>query len=226
MTEARRSDAGIFTLTLHGGDAIDSDELLVAVGRVPHTTDLGLETIDLEPGATIAVDDQMRVTGPAHREWLYAVGDVNGRALLTHAGKYQAMVAVATIMNRPAAATWDGPRSPRVVFTEPQVAAVGLTLEQALAAGIRARAIDGDPGATPGASFIGKGAASGARIVVDDEREVIVGATFTGPDVADMLHAATVAIVGEVPLGRLVHAIPSFPTRSEVWLRLLEPWRL
>jgi len=224
-TQAQRSDAGVFTLTLQGGETIDSDELLVAVGRTPHTGDLGLETVDLEPGATIAVDDQMRVTVPAHREWLYAVGDVNGRALLTHAGKYQAMVAVATIMNREAAATWDGPGSPRVVFTEPQIAAVGHTLERALAAGIRARAVDGDPGATAGASFIGKGAPSGARIVVDEEREMIIGATFTGPDVADMLHAATIAIVGEVPLRRLVHAIPSFPTRSEMWLKLLDPWR-
>jgi pyruvate/2-oxoglutarate dehydrogenase complex dihydrolipoamide dehydrogenase (E3) component len=167
----------------------------------------------------------MRVTVPAHRDWLYAVGDVNGRALLTHAGKYQAVIAVATIMNRDATAVWDGLRSPRVVFTEPQIAAVGYTLEQALKHGIRARAVQGDPGATPGASFVGRGAPSGARIVVDESREVMVGATFTGPDVADMLHAATVAIVGEVPLRRLAHAMPSFPTRSEMWLRLLEPWR-
>ncbi len=225
VTLAQRSDGGVFTLTLRSGETIDADELLVAVGRTPHTDDLGLETVDLEPGATISVDDQMRVPGPAHRDWLYAVGDVNGRALLTHAGKYQAVIAVATIMNRPAAADWDGPMSPRVVFTEPQIAAVGYTLQRALDDGIRARAVDGDPGATPGASFIGKGAPSGARIVVDESRDVMVGATFTGPDVADMLHAATVAIVGEVPLRRLVHAIPSFPTRSEMWLRLLEPWR-
>jgi pyruvate/2-oxoglutarate dehydrogenase complex dihydrolipoamide dehydrogenase (E3) component len=225
VTAARRSDAGVISLTLRGGGTIDSDELLVAVGRRPHTGDLGLETIDLEPGATISVDDRMRVTAPAHRDWLYAVGDVNGRALLTHAGKYQALIAVANIMNREAAAIWDGELSPRVVFTEPQIAAVGRTLEQALRDGITARAVDADPGATAGASFIGKGAPSRARIVVDQAREVIVGGTFTGPAVADMLHAATVAIVGEVPLHRLVHAIPSFPTRSEVWVKLLADWQ-
>jgi pyruvate/2-oxoglutarate dehydrogenase complex dihydrolipoamide dehydrogenase (E3) component len=219
------SDDGVISLTLDGGDVIDGDELLVAVGRRPHTGDLGLETVDLEPGATISVDDRMRVTTPAHRDWLYAVGDVNGRALLTHAGKYQAMIASANIMNREAAAVWDGELSPRVAFTEPQIAAVGRTLQQALRDGITARAVDADPGATAGASFVGKGAPSGARIVVDQAREVIVGATFTGPDVADMLHAATVAIVGEVPLRRLVHAIPSFPTRGEVWLKLLEDWQ-
>ena len=135
------------------------------------------------------------------------------------------MIATANIMNREAAAVWDGELSPRVVFTEPQIAAVGRTLQQALRDGITARAVDADPGATAAASFVGKGAPSGARIVVDQAREVIVGATFTGPDVADMLHAATVAIVGEVSLRRLVHVMPSFPTRSEVWLKLLEDWQ-
>jgi pyruvate/2-oxoglutarate dehydrogenase complex dihydrolipoamide dehydrogenase (E3) component len=213
-----------FELELDGGKPLISDELLVAVGRRPHTGDLGLETVDLEPGAWIAVDDTMRVTAPAQHDWLYAVGDVNGRALLTHAGKYQALVAAATISNREAHAVWDGIWSPRVVFTEPQVAAVGLTLEQALTAGLTARAVDADPGATAGASFIGKGAPSAARIVIDEAREVIVGATIVGPEVAESLHAATIAIVGEVPLRRLVHALPAFPTRSEVWLRLLKEW--
>jgi dihydrolipoamide dehydrogenase len=220
--EAARSDAGEFTLTLAKGAPILSDELLVAVGRTPHTADLGLETIDLEPGATIQVDNRLRVPG---RGWLYAIGDVNGRALLTHAGKYQAMLAVANIMNRPAIAEWDGELSPRVVFTDPQIAAVGRTLRQALDAGIPARAVDADLGRTPGASFIGKDAPSACRIVVDQQREVLIGATFTGPEVAESVHAATIAIVGEVPFRRLIHAMPPFPTRSEVWLRLLDPWK-
>jgi dihydrolipoamide dehydrogenase len=224
-TEARRADNGEFTLTVAGGGTVVSDELLVAVGRTPHTDDLGLDAVGLEPGATISVDDHMRVTAPTHRDWLYAIGDVNGRALLTQAAKYHATVAVANIMNRDATAEWDGPLSPRVVFTDPQIAAVGRTLREALDAGIRARAVDGELGRTPGASFIGKGAPSACRIVVDEQREVMIGATFTGPDVAESLHAATIAIVGEVPLKRLVHAMPAFPTRSEVWLRLLDPWR-
>ncbi len=217
--EARRSDT--FTLTLENGEELSSDELLVAVGRTPHTDDLGLESVDLEPGATIRVDDHMRVGG---RDWLYAIGDVNGRALLTQAGKYHAAVAVANIMNREATADWDRGLTPRVVFTEPQIAAVGLTLREALDDGIAARAVDAEMGRTPGASFIGKGAASPCRIVVDETREVMIGATFSGPEVAESLHAATIAIVGEVPLRRLAHAMPAFPTRSEVWLRLLDPW--
>jgi pyruvate/2-oxoglutarate dehydrogenase complex dihydrolipoamide dehydrogenase (E3) component len=221
-TEAARSARGEFALTLHEGDTLTSDELLVAVGRKPHTDDLGVETVGLAPGKTITVDDRMRV--PNHETWLYAIGDVNGRALLTQAGKYQAQIACATIMNREARARWDGELTPRVAFTEPQVASVGLTLAEALAQGLQARAVDADPGRTPGASFIGKGAPSGARIVVDEVRRVIVGATLVGPDVAESLQAATIAIVGEVPLERLAHAMPPFPTRSEVWLKLLAEW--
>lgn len=224
-TEAARADTGEFTLTLTSGEAIASDELLVAVGRTPHTGDLGLETVGLDAGATIPVDDRMRVTAPTRPDWLYAIGDVTGRALLTQAAKYHAMIAVANIMNREATADWDGPLTPRVVFTDPQIAAVGQTLREALDAGIPARAVDAELGRTPGASFVGKGAPSACRIVVDEQREVMIGATFTGPEVAESLQAATFAIVGEVPLRRLVHAMPPFPTRSEVWLRLLDPWK-
>jgi pyruvate/2-oxoglutarate dehydrogenase complex dihydrolipoamide dehydrogenase (E3) component len=220
--EAGLGNEGEFRLSLASGDELVADELLVAVGRRPRTEDLGLETVGLAPGESIAVDDHLRV--PHHGDWLYAIGDVNGRVLLTHAGKYQAAIATATIMNREAAAVWDGPLTPQVVFTEPHVTAVGYTLEQALEAGLPARAVDGDPGATPGASFVGKGGRSKARIVVDEQREVMIGATIVGPEVAEMLHAATVAIVGEVPLRRLVHAMPAFPTRGEMWLRLLADW--
>lgn len=218
--KAARHD-GTFSLALSDGDTIVSDELLVATGRRPHTDRLGLESVGLAPGEAVPVDDRMRVPG---RDWLYAIGDVNGRSLLTHVAKYQAQVACANIMNREARAAWDGPLAPRVAFTDPQVASVGLTLAEALERGLPARAVDADPGATPGASFIGRGAPAGVRIVVDERREVIVGATFCGPEVAESLHAATIAIVAEVPLRRLAQAIPPFPTRSEVWLRLLAGW--
>ena len=220
--QAGLGNEGEFRLALADGVELVSDELLVCVGRTPHTDDLGLETVDLAPGEAIPVDDRLRVRG---HQWLYAIGDVNGRALLTQAGKYQAAIAVANIMNRRATAVWDGPFTPQVIFTEPQVASVGHTLQSALDAGIAAKAVDGDPGATPGASFVGKGGRSAARIVVDTTREVIVGATFVAPEINESLHAATVAIVGEVPMRRLVHAIPAFPTRSEMWLRMYADYR-
>jgi dihydrolipoamide dehydrogenase len=221
-TAVSRDGAG-FTLTLEDGSELLGDELLVAVGRRPLTDDIGIDAFGLEPGKTIDVDDQMRVAG---YDWLFAIGDVNGRALLTHMGKYQARAAADVIFGRDAHVTEDGARSPRVVYTDPQVAAVGLTLSGALDAGIQARAVDVETSGSAGASFYGRGTPGTARIVVDTDRGVIVGATFTGFEVAEFIHAATIAIVGEVPLERLWHAIPAFPTRSELWLKLLEGYGL
>ena len=216
---------GSVTVTLESGDDLVADELLVAVGRRPATRDLGLETVGLESGTFVAVDESLRVQGT---DWLYAIGDVNGRALLTHMGKYHGRIAADTIAGRGATIDplADGLYVPRVVFTDPQVAAVGHTLESARAAGINARPADHPTGAVAGGSFYGRLAPGTSRLVIDDDRRVLVGATFTGPDVAEFVHAATIAIVGEVRLERLWHAVPSFPTRSEVWLRLLESYGL
>ena len=167
----------------------------------------------------------MRATG-VDGEWLYAVGDVNGRALLTHMGKYQARAASDVIMGKQAAVTADGPVSPRVIFTDPQVAAVGHTLDSAQSEGLNVRAVDATTSGNAGGSFYGKDAPGTTRLVIDEDRGLIVGATFTGAEVADFLHAATIAVVGEVPLEKLVHAVPSFPTRSEVWLQLFEKYGL
>ena len=214
---------GEVTMELDGGESVVGDELLVAVGRRPRTGDLGLDTVGLEPGRYVEVDDQLKVAG---HDWLYAIGDINGRALLTHSGKYQGRIAADVIRGREALATADTAGSPQVVFTDPQVAAVGRTLESAKSAGLNVRAVDWGTDAVAGASFYGRGADGTARLVVDEDRKVLVGATFTGPDVGELLHAATIAVVAEVPLDRLWHAIPSFPTRSEVWLRLLQEYGL
>jgi dihydrolipoamide dehydrogenase len=224
--EVRRPLAGgDVTLVLDTGEEIAGDELLAATGRRPRTDGLGLEAFGVEDGGPVAVDDTMRV--PA-TDWLYAVGDVNGRAQLTHMGKYQARVAADGILGRDAAvrAEADGAWVPQVIFTEPQVAAVGLTLEGAKDAGLPVRCVDVATQGNAGGSFVGKGATGTARIVVDERREVIVGATFTGVEVAEMLHAATIAVVGAVPLRDLWDAIPAFPTRSELWLKLLEGYGL
>ncbi len=220
---AARREGDTVTLDLENGDSVSGDELLVATGRRPRTGDIGLDTVGVEPGGYLEVDDRLRVGG---RDWLYAVGDVNGRALLTHAGKYQGRIAGDVIRGREAVATADVPGPPQVVFTDPQVASVGRTLESARDAGVDAREVDWPTGSVAGASFYGRGAEGTARLVVDGARGVLVGATFTGPDIGELLHAATVAVVGEVPLDRLWHAIPSFPTRSEVWLRLLQAYGL
>ena len=219
VSAVRRDDASV-TVQFSDGDAVVADEILVATGRRPRTDDLGLETVGLEPGASIEVNETIRV---ANLPWLFALGDVNGRALLTHAGKYQAHVAAEAIDGRRARATMDtGGVVPRVVFTEPQVAAVGLTLRAARERGLNALAYDVPSSITAGASFHGRDTPGTSRLVVDEDRGLVVGATFTGTDVAEWLHAATIAIAGEVPVERLWDAIPAFPTRSEIWLRLLE----
>lgn len=233
----RRTD-GTVALTLPGGRVLEVDEVVVATGRAPATSDLGLETVHgasgpLVPGAWLEVDDSMRVRGV---DWLYAVGDVNRRALLTHQGKYQARAAGDVIAARASGAsiddvpwgahvaTADHAAVPQVTFTSPEVASVGLTAAQATTNGLRTRVVDYELGWLAGATVHGEGYRGTARMVVDEDRGVIVGFTIVGDDVGELLHAATIAIVGEVPLTRLWHAVPSYPTLSEIWLRLLESY--
>lgn len=224
---ARDGTDGPVTLSLADGRDLTGDELLVAVGRRPRTEGLGLDTVGLPDGEAIAVDDHLRATG-VDGGWLYAVGDVNGRSPLTHMGKYQARIAGDHIVGGDATkasggAAWaDRHAMVRVVFTDPNVAAVGHTEETARNAGLEVRTVRYGTGQVAGAAVTGQGISGTSQLVIDDDRDVIVGATFTGPNVAEMLHAATVAVAGEVPLPTLWHAVPAFPTISEVWLRLLE----
>jgi pyruvate/2-oxoglutarate dehydrogenase complex dihydrolipoamide dehydrogenase (E3) component len=119
-------------------------------------------------------------------------------------------------------ATADHGAVPQVTFTDPEVASVGIMSQDAEKLGIAAQVVDYNIGWVAGASLHADHYEGQARLVVDRERQVIVGATFVGQDVAELLHSATIAIVGEVPISRLWHAVPSYPTISEVWLRLLE----
>ena len=214
---------GRVSVELEDGSSVSGDEVLVAVGRRILSADLGVDDFGVEPGRPVEVDDTLRVAG---HDWLYVIGDANGRALLTHMGKYQGRIAADRILGRDVPLRSDGALSPRVTFTDPQVAAVGHTLASAQEAGIAARAVDVPTGANAGGTFVGPGAPGTARIVVDEDRRIIVGATFTGPEVAEALHAATIAVIGEVSLDDLWHAVPCFPTRSELWLKLLEAYGL
>ena len=218
-----RGDDGGTTVELEGGASVAGEELLVAIGRRARTEGIGLDTVGITAERWLEVDDQLRVGGS---DWLYAIGDVNGRALLTHMGKYQARIAADHILGKQVAATADKHGSPRVTFTDPQVAAVGHTLATAQEAGIEARAVDAPTSGTAGASFHGRNMPGTSRMVVDEGGRVLVGATFVGPETADFLHAATIAVVGQVPLDRLWHAVPCFPTRSEIWLKLMESYGL
>ncbi|MFE0477439.1 dihydrolipoyl dehydrogenase family protein [Streptomyces sp. NPDC058947] len=232
--ESVTRENGTVVAVTDGGDRIEADEILFATGRAPRTDDIGLETIGLDPGSWLPVDDSLRVTG---HDWLYAVGDVNHRALLTHQGKYQARIAGAAIAARaagadvaaqpwgPHAATADHGAVPQVVFTDPEAAAVGLSLAEAEQAGHRVKAVDVDLSSVSGAGLYADGYKGRARMVVDVEDEILRGVTLVGPGVGELIHSATIAVAGQVPIGRLWHAVPSYPTISEVWLRLLEAYR-
>ena len=238
------------TLELGDGSTVTAAKVLVATGRTPRTTDIGLDTLAgadgaaangdgaggpraLTPGEWIATDDTMRVPG---FDWLYAVGDVTNRALLTHQGKYQARAAGDVIAARAKGAvvdeapwgthvaTADHEAVPQVTFSDPAVASVGLTAEAAKKAGYDIRVVDYEIGTVAGAYVHEDGYTGTARMVVDEKRSVILGMTFVGPDVSELVHAATIAVVGEVPLARLWHAVPAYPTINEVWLRLLETY--
>jgi pyruvate/2-oxoglutarate dehydrogenase complex dihydrolipoamide dehydrogenase (E3) component len=232
-TRVDRDEHGLVTTTFDDGTTLVTSEVLAATGRAAGTGNLGLESVGLTPGDWLDVDDTMLVTGT---DWLYAVGDVNHRALLTHQGKYQARAAgeaiAARVQGRPVhaepwgahVATADHAAVPQVTFTDPEVASVGLTEEQARQQGIDVRAVEYDLGAVAGSALQADEYTGRAKMVVDESRGVVVGVTFVGQDVAEMLQAATVAVVGEVPVDRLWHAVPAYPTMNEIWLRLLETY--
>src|SRR5262245_13293326 len=237
VTAVRRpGGAGPVTLTLEGGGEVEADEVLFATGRQPNTGDVGLDNVGLEPGAWLEVDDSCRVRARGDG-WLYALGDVNHHALLTHQGKYQARIAGAAIAARaagqpvdpapwgPHAVTSDYRAVPQVFFCDPPAAAVGLTADQAERAGHRIRVIDVDPGEKViGANLYADGYTGRARMVVDEDHGDLLGVTFVGPGVEELIHSATVAVAGQVPISRLWHAVPCFPSISEIWLRLLEAY--
>ena len=216
-----REEDGRVTVHVADGGSVSGDVLLVALGRTPQTQQLGLEDLGFEAGKYVEVDEHSQVPG---HDWLYAIGDLNGRALFTHMGKYQARVAADHVLGRDTALEHgaDGPLAPRVIFCDPQVAAVGHTSETAEEAGLDVEIVDVETSGNAGGSYYGRNAPGTSRLVIDKARGVVVGATITGAEVADFLHAATIAIVGEVPVARLRHAVPAFPTRSEIWLNLLE----
>jgi len=224
---------GSFVIELDSGAVVTAAELLVATGRVPRSMDLGFENIGLTPGDWLETDDTMKVKG---FDWLYATGDINHRVLLTHQGKYQARAAgdviVARALGKPVhdgkwgshVATADHEAVPQVTFSDPEVASVGLTAAAAEKAGYDIRVIDYDMSWLAGTAIQADDYQGRARMVVDEKRKVILGVTFVGQDVSEMLQAATFAVVGEIPLDRLWHGVPAYPTMNEIWLRLLETY--
>jgi len=229
---------GPYEVELSTGKTITGvTQILAATGREAATRDIGLETLGLKgDGSPLPVDESLLVSC-VKGEWLYALGDVNMRGPFTHSSKYHGRIAAAAILARvrgekddagfgspwsAVSATADLEALPQVVFTTPQVASVGLTRTAAKKAGRSVREVTA-PVATLGARLRADGYKDGwAQWIIDADTEKVLGATFAGDGVADLLHASTVAIVGGLTIGQLAHAVPPFPTMSEVYLNLLE----
>lgn len=237
------SDGSNLTLSSGGHPYnVAASKILVATGRRAVTRDIGLECIGydtalIQGGQPIVVDDSLLVSGidSNHTPWLYAAGDVNGRAMLSHTSKYHGRIGANVIIARARdefpsilspfngfSTLADHKAVPQVIFSDPNVASVGLTLKAAKRIGRPVRAITA-PVKTLGAILHADGYAEGwAQWVLEQDTGVLLGATFVGSEVSELLHASTVAIVGGMRVEQLVHAIPSFPTMSEVYLNLVD----
>lgn len=208
------------TVVLDDGSEISGDHVLIAVGRVPRTSEIGLDSVGIDPDA-LETDEWLRVVGA--EDWLCAIGDVNGRAPYTHAANYQATIATDHLLGRTGggAAVGDRESTPRVMFTIPNLAATGMTESQARDAGHDIRTVERDL-ATIAAPYVrGSDHPGWAKLVLDARSGTLLGATFVAAEAGEMIHAATIAIVGRIPVSRLRHAIAPFPTMSEVWTPLL-----
>ena len=248
-----KNDDGSVTVALADGNSVSAERLLVATGRHAALEGLGLEALGLgaadgkvpplRTDTTGLVEGIVAGGGDGGNDggngpWLYAVGDAAGKVMLTHQGKYSARATGDAIAARakgelhgtPApwsrfAQTANDHAIPNVVFTDPELASVGRSVGQAEKDGYNVSSVELAINVS-GSSLHSEHYEGWAQLVVDEDRKVLLGATFAGPDVAELLHAATIAVVGQVPLDRLWHAVPSYPTISEVWLRLLEEYGL
>lgn len=237
------SDGATLTVSSDkGSQSISTSKILVATGRRAVIANIGLESVDYDPafiesGRSIAVDDSLVVQGVDSNSlpWLYAAGDVNGRAMLTHTSKYHGRIGANAIIARARgdfpskptpfdrfSASADHTAVPQVIFSDPGVASVGLTSKGADRRGLAVRVVEA-PMVTLGAMLHAEGYAEGwAQWVLEKDSGVLLGATFVGSEVSELLHASTVAIVAGMRIDQLAHTIPSFPTMSEVYLNLID----
>jgi pyruvate/2-oxoglutarate dehydrogenase complex dihydrolipoamide dehydrogenase (E3) component len=201
-------DGDDFVLEFEDGRTLRGERLLVATGRRPRVTGIGLETVGIEPNPRgVAVDARLRAG-----ERLWAIGDVTGTWPLTHVGKYEGEVVASNLLGEPREANYDA--VPRVVYTDPQAAAVGAT-EAAF------RATAGLSGVAKTATYTHKYAESNGFLELLSDGERLTGAYALGPEAGEWLQQATLAIRARVPLDVLRDTIQPFPTFSEIFVEAL-----
>jgi dihydrolipoamide dehydrogenase len=214
--EVRRDGSGM-RVTLDDGAEVPADVLVAATGRAPRTAELGLESVGLRCDARgLAADDRCRLA-----DGLWAVGDVTGVQLFTHVAKYQGRVAAANILGRAARADY---RSiPRVVFSDPEVAAVGLGEGDARSRGIEVAAASVELSEAIARPWTYERDPRGElKLVADRRRGVLVGAWAVAPLAGEWIHQAVLAIRAETPIAVLLDTVAQFPSYSEAYVKALE----
>lgn len=219
---------GCVNATFHG-QTIEVDEIVLAAGRRNNTDNIGLETLGLPRGEFVSVDDHLQAVGVTGG-WLYALGDTTGRARLSHISTYHGRVVADIIAARAAGrelsenelTAHDAGNLAQVIHTDPQVAWAGRTESQARAEGFAVRTRTARyPGAVSFLALYRDGFQGWAKLVINDETDTLLGATFVGPQFSELVQAATLAIVAKVPVSLLRHAVAPHPTVNQVWDPLL-----
>jgi pyruvate/2-oxoglutarate dehydrogenase complex dihydrolipoamide dehydrogenase (E3) component len=223
VTKVRKSggpNGGRTVATLDDGAEVETDVVVVAAGRTPRTQGIGLESLGVEPdGKGLLIDDHCRIEGAGEGAW--AVGDVTGVALFTHVAQYQGRVVADNILGKERKASYRG--VPRVVFSDPEVAACGLTEEQAREQGIDVAAADLDLGRSLARPYtFEKDPRGHFGLVADREHGVLIGAWAVAPQASEWIHQASQAIRAEIPIETLVDGVAQFPTYSEAYVKALE----
>jgi dihydrolipoamide dehydrogenase len=215
--EVGQADGGLKTVRLQSGVELSGEQLLVATGRAPHVDDLGLQTVGIEPsGHGIGVDERCRAA-----EGVWAIGDVTGVMPFTHVGKYQGRIACADIAGRPAKADYRA--IPRVVFADPEIAAVGMTERQARDQGIEVdTAVLSIPDSISRPYTYERDPRGELAVLADRKRGVLIGAWAVAPLAGEWIHYAALAIKTETPLDTLRDTVAQFPTYTEAYLNALE----
>ncbi|HUO38791.1 MAG TPA: FAD-dependent oxidoreductase, partial [Mycobacterium sp.] len=213
------------------GQTIEVDEVVLAAGRRTNTDEIGLETVGLQGGGAVCVNDYLQAVGVTG-DWLYALGDTTGRARLSHISTYHGHIVADIIVARATGreleenelAARDAGSLAQVIFTEPQVAAAGLTESQARAARFVVRTRTACyPGTLTFLALFRDGFQGWAKLVINAETNTLLGATFVGPEFSELVQAATLAIVAKVPVDLLRHAVAPHPTVNQVWDLLVAP---
>jgi len=225
---ARPVEGGAVSVTFDD-ETLEVDEVVVAAGRTVNTDSLGLETVGLRGGDFVLVDDHLQAVG-VDGSWLYAMGDTTGRALLSHLSQYHAVVVADVIAARARGrqldadelVTRDAHNLPQVVYTDPQVVEVGRTESQARADGFTVTTSTARyPEALPDLAIFRDGFDAWAKLVVDADTDTLLGATFVGPEFAELAQAATLAVVAKVPIETLRHVVAPHPSINQIWNPLL-----